>query len=93
MSGKVLNIVVIGLGHQSLEDHLPAIQESKKYNLVGVIDIDEENAEKIAKEYQTISAQTYSELKSKIIIKIDVALVAVPHSKYLKIIKEQKQKR
>ena len=44
MSGKVLNIVVIGLGHQSLEDHLPAIQESKKYNLVGVIDIDEENA-------------------------------------------------
>lgn len=88
MSGKVLNIVVIGLGHQSLEDHLPAIQESKKYNLVGVIDIDEENAEKIAKEYQTISAQTYSELKSKIIIKIDVALVAVPHSKYLKIIKE-----
>lgn len=88
MSDKVLNIIVIGLGHQSLEDHLPAIQESKKYNLVGIIDINEKHAKKIAKEYQTISAQTYSELKSKIITKIDVALIAVPHGEYLKIIKE-----
>lgn len=88
MSDKVLNIVVIGLGHQSLEDHLPAILESKKYNLIGVIDINKEHAEKIAKEYQTISAQTYLELKSKIITKIDVVLIAVPHSEYLRIIEE-----
>lgn len=88
MNDKVLNVIVIGLGHQSLEDHLPAIRESKKYNLVGVIDIDEKRAEKIAKEYNVISAQTYLELKSKISAKIDVALIAVPHSEYLKIIKE-----
>lgn len=88
MNDKVLNIIVIGLGHQSIEDHLPAIRESKKYNLVGVVDIDEEHAKKIAKEYDTVSAQTYLKLRSKISIKIDVALIAVPHSEYLKIIKE-----
>ncbi len=88
MHGKILNIIVIGLGHQSLEDHLPAIRVSKKYNLVGVIDIDKEHAEKIVKEYNAVFAQTYSELKTKIDIKIDVALIAVPHSEYLKIIKE-----
>lgn len=88
MSNKILNIIVIGLGHQSLEDHIPAIRESKKYNLVGVVDIDEKRAEEIAKEYDTTSAQTYLELKSKISTQIDVALIAVPHSEYLKIIKE-----
>lgn len=49
MNNKILNIIVIGLGHQSLEDHLPAIRESKKYNLVGVVDIDAKHAEKMAK--------------------------------------------
>ncbi len=88
MGDKILNIIVIGLGHQSLEDHLPAIHTSKKYNLVGVIDIDKKHAKKIAKEYNVVFAQTYSELKSKIDIEIDVALIAVPHSEYLKIIRE-----
>lgn len=46
-----LDIVVVGFGHQSLEDHLPTIHESTYFNLVGVADIDSDVAAQTAKEY------------------------------------------
>lgn len=39
-----LKIIVVGLGHQSLDDHIPAILESEHFELVGVVDIDEARA-------------------------------------------------
>ncbi len=85
---KKLNIIVIGLGHQSLEDHLPAINDSKYFNLVGVSDIDEEVTAQTAKEYNvTYSNVGVSELLDLLPEKPDVALIAVPHKDYLSIIK------
>ncbi|MEO6078133.1 MAG: Gfo/Idh/MocA family oxidoreductase, partial [Candidatus Andersenbacteria bacterium] len=36
----MLKTVVIGLGRQSLEDHIPAVLESGSLNLVAVCDVD-----------------------------------------------------
>ena len=83
-----LNIIVIGLGHQALEDHLPAIVESNKYNLVGVVDIDRDHAIDVSKKYNTEYAVSVSEMLSKLPLKPDVALIATPHSAYLEIIEE-----
>lgn len=84
---KRLNIVVIGLGHQSLEDHLPAIRESKYYNLIGISDIDEPVTERTAEEYGVPSANGVSDLLDMLEEKPDVALIAVPHKDYLPIIR------
>lgn len=83
-----LNIIVIGLGHQALEDHLPAIVESNKYNLVGVVDIDRDHAVGVSEKYNTEYAVSVSEMLSKLPFKPDVALIATPHSAYLEIIEE-----
>lgn len=83
-----LNIIVIGLGHQALEDHLPAIVESNKYNLVGVVDIDRDHAIGVSEKYNTEYAVSVSEILSKLPLKPDVALIATPHSAYLEIIEE-----
>lgn len=83
-----LNIIVIGLGHQALEDHLPAIVESNKYNLVGVVDIDRDHAIGVSEKYNTEYAVSVSEILSKLPLKPDVALIATPHSAYLEMIEE-----
>jgi predicted dehydrogenase len=83
-----LDIIVIGLGHQSLDDHIPAIKESDQFNLVGVIDINEEHAKKIGAEENVPLATTVAELLEQLPSTPNAALVAVPHSGYLPIIKE-----
>jgi predicted dehydrogenase len=82
-----LNIVVIGLGHQSLEDHLPAIEESGYWNLVGVADIDQTIAEETAKKYSVPYATKVSGLLELLPKLPDAALIAVPHKDYLPLIK------
>jgi len=37
-----LKVGIIGLGHQSLEDHIPSIKVSQDVELVGVVEIDKE---------------------------------------------------
>lgn len=81
-----LDIIVIGLGHQSLEDHLPAIQESNYWNLVGVSDIDKSTSQKTAEEYNVPYATDVSELLELLPKSPDVALIAVPHKDYLPLI-------
>ena len=85
---RQLSIIVIGLGHQSLEDHLPAIKESGLINLVGVVDVDRGIAEQIAKEYKVPHAISVKKLFNTLDVKPDAALIAVPHKDYLAIIKE-----
>lgn len=85
-SSAPLNIIVIGLGHQSLDDHIPAIKESSKLNLAGVVDINEEVAKKIGDSEGVPYAKDVSTLLGSLDKKPDCALVAVPHNGYMVII-------
>ena len=81
-----LRIIVIGLGHQSLDDHIPAIDESIEFQLVGVVDINEEVAKKISKERGVPYGTNVDELLAVLDAKPDCALVAIPHNSYLSVI-------
>ena len=85
-SHEPLKIIVIGLGHQSLDDHIPAINESDKVELVGVVDIDKEVAMRIGGELGVPYGLNVEELLQKLDSNPDCALVAVPHCNYLSVI-------
>lgn len=46
MKSPVMTVIVIGLGHQSVDDHLPAIRDSNLLHLAGVCDIDTKKGKK-----------------------------------------------
>lgn len=83
-----LRIIVIGLGKQSIEDHLPAIEESRMYELVGVVDTDLSRAEEIGSQYKVIFASSTEEILDLLPSPPDVTLIAVPHCDYLPIIRQ-----
>lgn len=80
-------IIVVGLGHQSLDDHIPAISESERFELVGVVDIDEVRASEVGSAQSVPFATDVTVLLGILDYKPDAALVAVPHNGYLPIIK------
>ena len=69
---------VIGLGHQSLEDHIPAISASVDVDLVAVADTDEEKLKSFSTNHKNIRTyQQFNDLfKSE---KLDFVIVAIPH--------------
>ena len=80
-----LNVIVVGLGHQSQEDHLPAIQEVRSLKLVGVVDTNVSVAKEIGEKYNV----PYDISISNLLEKIDrptLAIVALPHNEYLPVI-------
>lgn len=83
-----LNILAIGLGKQCTEDHLPAIQESEMFNLIAVSDPDNSKLSKISAEYSVPGYGDIDELLKDWGDKADVAIIAVPHTKYLPIIRK-----
>lgn len=83
-----VSIIVIGLGHQSLEDHIPAIRESDKLLLSGVVDIDGGKAKEIAYQEGVPYAEDVEQLLKKLDTTPKIALVAVPHSDYVPIIEQ-----
>jgi predicted dehydrogenase len=85
---KPLNIIVIGLGKQCTEDHLPAIRESQLFNLVAVADPSTQRVNEITKEYAVPGYSNIDDLIKNWGSKTDVALIAVPHNEYLPIIKK-----
>jgi predicted dehydrogenase len=93
LQANVLDIVVVGLGHQSLDDHLPAIDESPMFRLVGVVDIDESTARRIGGERHVSFATSVSDLLNILDRMPDAALIAVPHADYLPIIRELAERR
>ncbi len=82
-----LNVGVIGLGHQALEDHIPAILASSDVRLVGVSDINKSKLESFSKENKDILAYENFEdlLKSG---NLDFVIVAVPHHLHKDIVKK-----
>lgn len=82
-----LKVGVIGLGHQSLEDHIPAIFASVDVELVAVVDVDEEKLKSFSTTYKNIRTyQQFNDLfRSE---KLDFVIVAVPHFLHQEIVKE-----
>ena len=83
---KSLNIVAIGLGKQSTEDHLPAIRESSMFNLLAVTDSDNAKVKIVSKEYSVPGYSNIDDLIERWGERTDVAIIAVPHTQYLSII-------
>lgn len=82
-----LKVGVIGLGHQSLEDHIPAIFACVDVELVAVADTDEEKLKSFSTNYKNIRTyQQFNDLfRSE---KLDFVIVAVPHFLHQEIVKE-----
>jgi len=79
-----LKTAIIGLGKQSVEDHLPAALESSNFDVVAVCDVDQTRTQEISKKYSIEGFDNLNTLLQS--MKIDVAIVAVPHDKYLEIV-------
>lgn len=87
--GYMLNVILIGLGKQSTEDHLPAIINSSKHKLLAVCDTNAEILNKISKEYNVPGFLTVDDLLKN--IKADLAILALPHNAYYPVIKKLAQ--
>ena len=77
MNSSVMTVIVIGLGHQSVDDHLPAIRDSSMLHLVGVCDIDTNKAKSIGEEYGVLNASSVTDLVGELDDKPDIRLA--PH--------------
>ncbi len=85
-----LRTVIIGLGKQMVEDHLPAAMESDNYQVLAICDKDPEKVNVSCKEYQL---EGFSDIDAMLEeIECDVAIVAVPHNQYLPIIEKLSEK-
>ncbi len=84
---KKLKVGVIGLGHQSLDDHIPAIFASTDVELVAVADVDKEKLKSFSRDHKDIHAYQQSNdlLESE---RLDFIIIAVPHYLHQDIVKE-----
>lgn len=76
---KKIKVGVIGLGHQSLEDHIPAIKASQDTSLVGVVDVDEKKLKFFLKQNRGVKGYKKCDdlFKDQ---KLDFVIIAVPHN-------------
>ncbi|NOD93851.1 Gfo/Idh/MocA family oxidoreductase [Ruegeria sp. HKCCD4884] len=77
-------ISIIGLGRQTVKDHLPALYESDKFTVSGVYDVNKERMSEVCEEF---GFRPFYSLEELVLEKPDCALVCVPHSKYFEILK------
>lgn len=85
-----LRTVIIGLGKQMTEDHLPAAMESDNYDVLAICDNDSERVNSYSSEYQLDGFSDIDAMLQK--IECDVAIVAVPHNHYLPVIEKLAEK-
>ncbi len=78
---------IVGLGHQSLDDHVPAILASSDVDLVAVADIDEERLQSFSQDHREIHTyRQYKDLLKK--ERLDFIIVAVPHYLHYDVVME-----
>ncbi len=87
MMENKLQVGIAGLGHQSLEDHIPAVKASPDVNLAGVVEIDDKKLKAFLSENKGVKGyKNFSDLFKN--HKIDFIIVAVPHYLHYEILKE-----
>lgn len=84
-SHKPLRILVVGIGKQAVNDHLPAIVSSDKYQLVGLVDSRGAAYDALEGVYDVPFFESVEAAMGEI-KDIDVALLCVPHNAYRDII-------
>jgi predicted dehydrogenase len=73
-----LKVGVVGLGHQALEDHIPAIKVSPDVELVGVVEINKEKLKTFLNENKNVKGyENFDELIKN--HRLDFVIIAVPH--------------
>jgi len=85
-----LRTVIIGLGKQIVEDHLPAAVESENYEVLAVCDTNPERVNACCEKFHLEGFSDIDSMLQK--IKCDVAIVAVPHNQYLPVITKLTEK-
>jgi len=88
---STLNACVIGLGSQSMNDHVPSLLRRDYVSLVAVCDINEQRINEFCIKYPQLRNKVKAYTSCSELLKnekIDIAIVAVPHNKYLPIMKE-----
>lgn len=85
-SSNKIRMLVIGLGNQSLNDHIPAVLRNNDIELVAVYDPEPEVIDKFRKLFPNLNGvpnlANLNDLSG-----IDAAMVIVPHAEYLKTVK------
>jgi len=82
----VLKCGVIGLGRQSVEDHLPALTASDAFQLQCICDVDQQKTDQLASKHTVKGYTSYDSMLDQ--EELDVVIIAVPHSNYLPIIRK-----
>ncbi len=78
-----IKTVVIGVGHLG-KFHARICSENPDIDLVGVVDVSEENAKKIAEEYNT---KSFLDIKNALQEEVDAVHVVVPTDKHFEVTK------
>lgn len=87
MEKRKLRVGVVGLGHQSLDDHIPAVKSCPDTELVAVVEVDRDKLKSFLKEnkgvkgYSTIDGLVKDQ-------KVDFIIIAVPHHLHYDITKK-----
>lgn len=79
-------VAIIGLGHQSHEDHIPALKNFSNIELVAVCDTNKKSLAMYKRENKSVAVyeNILKLLKNQ---KLDFAIVALPHCEYYAVIK------
>ena len=85
-TAPAMKLMVVGLGHQATEDHLPAVLSSDLLVLAAVVDEIPERAERIGSTLGVPYSTTIDGVFQKVSELPDAAIVAVPHSEYVPVI-------
>lgn len=84
---KKLNVGVIGLGHQAIEDHIPAVKASPDVELTGVVEVDEKKLRSFLKENKQIRGyNSFDDLLKE--QKPDLVIIAAPHHLHYELTKK-----
>ena len=87
---KPLKAGIVGLGHQTMEDHLPGIKESQFAILESICDTNTELVKKVGEEHNLRNYSNFSDMLNS--EKLDFIIVAVPHNEYPQIIEQASNK-
>lgn len=81
ISRKKLKVGIVGLGQQTLEDHLPAVKACQDIELTSVADVSAGKLESFKKEHPGVHTYaSYEEMFKK--EPLDFAVIALPHHVY-----------
>lgn len=88
MQNNKFKVVVIGLGHQSLDDHIPALNSSQDAELIGVVETNKERLDSYLEKNKHIKGYNNIDDFLKYQQNIDFAIIAVPHYLHYEITKK-----